>query len=186
MLLKIEETEWYQKLMAYDCILIFGATFGARLTCQLMKAYYVEPDCFIVSERRDNPFFLEQKPVKVFDEIEEKLKQNALVIISQRYESTEAMKLLLFKAGFKNTIPSIVQDTSAVTEELSRYRESILGPIQMVPKSKENSLQPAGLICVFTQSHPMRISIKVIGCIILTMSNISRREQSLPIPGFAV
>lgn len=151
MLIKIEETEWFQKLTAYDHLLVFGATSDAQLTYHLMKTCHVEPDCFIVSERRNNPFYLEQKPVKVFDEIEEKLKQNALVIISQRWESTDAMETLLLKVGFKNIIPSIVQETLAVTEELSRYRESVLGPIRMVPQSKENTLPTGGRVnlCIY-------------------------------------
>ncbi|MFG6332480.1 MAG: DUF4422 domain-containing protein [Lachnospiraceae bacterium] len=139
--MKIEETEWYRTLMAYDHILIFGATFGAQFTCELMKQYHVEPDCFIVSERRDNPFYLEQKPVKVFEEIGEELKKKALVIISQIYENSDAMRELLLKAGFQNTIPSIAQGTLAVTEELQQYRRSVLGPVQMADRSLEDGLR---------------------------------------------
>lgn len=67
MLIKIEDTEWFQKLMAYDHLLIFGATFCAQLTYHLMKACHAEPDCFIVSERRNNPFCLEPNlPKKLY------------------------------------------------------------------------------------------------------------------------
>lgn len=130
--MQIEETEWFRMLTAYEHILIFGATSGARiLFSELVERYHVEPDCFIVSERWDNPFELEQKPVKVFEEIEEEQKKNILVIISQIYENDNAMRKLLLRAGFQNMVSSITQCTGAVTEELQKYRESILGPMRM-------------------------------------------------------
>ena len=125
--MKVEETEWFRMLNVYDTILIFGATLGAQDTIRIMRRYHMEPDYFIVSERRDNPFYLEQKPVRVFEEIEEKVKRNALVIILQTYENNDAMRKLLIQEGFQNTIPSICQSTWAVTEELQQYCQSVLG-----------------------------------------------------------
>lgn len=70
----IEETEWFQTLKRYEHILIFGAKSSAVITHTWIRQLNVEPECFLVSKRWDNPCWLEQKPVKTFEEISLQIK----------------------------------------------------------------------------------------------------------------
>lgn len=139
--MKIEETEWFQKLKQYEHVLIFGAKSSALTTYTWIRQINVELECFLVSKRWDNPFYLEQKPVKTFEEIGKELKENALIVISQIYENNENMKKILLQAGFKNVIPSVTQNTLAMTTELQQYRQSILGPMQISFEAQEKFRQ---------------------------------------------
>lgn len=129
--MKIKQTEWFQKLNQHEHVLIFGAGAGALLTYTWLKQMNVDPECFLVSERWDNPLCLKQKLVKTFQEIDGELKQNALVVISQKYEDNDEMRKVLQQAGFKNMVPSILQNTSAITRELQTYRQSVLGSMKV-------------------------------------------------------
>lgn len=155
--MKIEETYWFQKLKQYDHIMIFGAKSNAQLTYESVKQIHLEIEGFVVSERLDNPFWLEGKTVKVFEEIEKELKQTALVIISQIYENNDSMRRLLLQAGFKNIIPSMWQMTLATTEKLQQYRQSVLGPMQMSQQVLEDfsqvSSDPVNLCIYVVTSH---------------------------------
>lgn len=139
--MKIEETEWFQKLKSYDYIMIFGAKSAAQFTYAFVKQIHVELECFLVSERRDNPFFLEGRPVRVFSEIDEETKRNTLVIISQRYESNDEMKKILSQAGFRNMISGVAQETFSTETNLLNYRRSILGKMRMAESVLGNDLQ---------------------------------------------
>ena len=122
-----EKTEWFENLHTYRHIMIFGAQYNARETYQGIKKEKCDIECYIVSERGDNPFILDGKPVKVFDEIRDEIKEKGLVIISQQYEDNERMKKILYSAGFQNVIPSRKQRAVVLTERMQQYCFSILG-----------------------------------------------------------
>ncbi len=136
-----EESEWYRKIKSSRYIMIFGAANDARITYSLIKPLNVDIDCYIVSERRDNPVSLDDKPVRVFDEINEEMKRDGLVIISQKYENNDKMELLLSRAGFKNMIPGISQVTYALSEDLREYCQSIFGDMLMIEEFTNGDLK---------------------------------------------
>ncbi len=129
MLSFIENTEWYRSLKNYSHIMIFGAARDAWNThCNIKNMLgYDCIECFIVSERRDNPYILNGKPVKIFDEIDDEIKKSGLVIISQIYASHKEMEMILYRAGFRNMIPGVTQMSWIQGEEENKYRSSLLG-----------------------------------------------------------
>lgn len=145
-MLKLDEMQWIKELRRYKRIMIFGAKSDAVRTLRKIKARGVDIACFVVSSRGDNPFYVESKPVKVFDEVTEEEKRESLVVISQSYEKNEEMKEILLQAGFFNTIASPIQSTNVLTDELYRYCISLLGPMQTVDSfligRKEQASQP--------------------------------------------
>lgn len=90
-----EEVVWYKSLKSYENIMIFGAKQAAHNTYSYIKDAGAEIDCYVVSERRDNPISMDNKPVKVFSEISEKIKKNGLIVISQGYDMDESMREIL-------------------------------------------------------------------------------------------
>lgn len=141
-----ERSEWYKYLKKYKKIMIFGAKDNAHITYLLVKRAIADIDCYIVTQRADNPLQLDEKPVKILDEISEEDKQTALIIISLIYENNDNIKKELFCHGFKNIIPSAIQKTCIYTDDLQKYCKSILGNMRLTmdfcnyktPKSIEN------------------------------------------------
>lgn len=101
-----KETEWYKALKKYKVKVIFGATIKAKYTYLYVKHVGFDIECYVVSKRENNPFYIDEKQVKTFDEISENIKKNGLVIISQAYDNNVAMETVLFEAGFENIISS--------------------------------------------------------------------------------
>lgn len=134
----IEETKWFQTLKKFDCIMIFGAKFNAHFTYELIKQSGTDIECFLVSERQDNPRNLDNKPVKLFNEVNEKAKQNCLVVISQLYENNDEMKRVLYAFGFKNVISSATQGIFALDAGTQKYCRSILKNMQIVENVGED------------------------------------------------
>ncbi|MCI8466531.1 MAG: DUF4422 domain-containing protein [Lachnospiraceae bacterium] len=132
---------WFKRLGCYKHLMIFGAKEAARLSYQYVQEAKADIDCFIVSKRMDNPLYLDKKPVKTFEEIEDDIKKEGLVIISQGYEADKEMRKILLQAGFPNIISSATQITNIVTDDLKKYCNSILGAMQEVGNKGEKPLK---------------------------------------------
>lgn len=109
------KTEWTESLKKYKDIVIFGAKGNAISTYSGLMMIQRDILCFIVSERGDNPYELSGKPVKTFDQIDARLKERVLVVISQRYEDNDKMERVLVEAGFHHMIAGPQQ--SKLSEE---------------------------------------------------------------------
>lgn len=55
--------EWFQNLLKFEHIMIFEAKRGATDTYLYVRDAGVDIDCYSVSERLDNPFNIDNKPV---------------------------------------------------------------------------------------------------------------------------
>lgn len=151
--MNLKETEWYISIKNYKYKMIFGAKSEAHEVLSFLKNMGEDILCYIVSERKDNALELDNKSVKVFDEISRELKEKALIIISQRYENNENMEKVLLSAGFKHMISSPAQASWELTEISNQYRSSILGKMLIIDKEywkdnygTENIFAP---ICIY-------------------------------------
>lgn len=149
---KQQEYRWAKELKRYKKIMVFGAKSNAVQTLERVKNMGKDIVCFVVSRRADNPFCLENKPVKVFDEVTEEEKRESLVVISQNYEKNEEMKEILLQAGFFNIIASPIQVTNILTDELWQYCTGLLGSMLTVDNflagRKEQVSQPLK-VCIY-------------------------------------
>lgn len=136
-----KETKWYKTLNKYRDIVIFGATVKAKYTYLYVKHAGFDIECYVVSKRENNPFYIDEKQVKTFDEINETIKKNGLVIISQAYENNALMENILFEAGFKNVISSPVQDTFKITDKMMEYCKSVLGEMNQIETYLQKNTQ---------------------------------------------
>lgn len=127
--MNLQIVEWFENLKEFKNIMIFGATSNAKNTYRYVKNAGYDIKYFIVSERKNNPFYIDNKPVKLFSEVDKKIKEEGLVIVSQIYENDYDMRKILRASGFLNIISSATQITHQVTCELKKYFESILGPL---------------------------------------------------------
>lgn len=129
--------EWFEKLLNFEHIMIFGTKRGAIDTYLYVREAGADIDCYLVSERLDNPLFIDNKPVKTFRDINENIKKNGLVIISQIYENDKLMRNILFKSGFENVISSAVQITNRLIDKQKEYCLSFLSDMKAVNDFKE-------------------------------------------------
>lgn len=109
--------EWFQKLLNFKHIMIFGAKRGAINTYLYVREIGADIDCYLISDRLDNPLFIDNIPVKTFQDINEDIKKIGLVIISQIYENDKFMRNILFKNGFENIISSAIQITDKLIDK---------------------------------------------------------------------
>lgn len=105
----------------YKSIIIFGAKRRALETYDLIKDKGFDIECFMVSERSDNPYVLNEKSVKTFAEICLECRKNSLVVISQTYEINDEIREILFQEGFKNIIESPIQYIPFWKKNISAY-----------------------------------------------------------------
>lgn len=135
------ELEWYKTLKKFKFKLVFGATDNAKITYLYVKDAGSDIECYIVSKRGSNPLYIDDKPVKVFNEISENIKKNSLVIISQLYENNAEMESVLHKAGFENMISSPIQVAINMTDSMREYCKSLLGEMNSVDTCLKNNVQ---------------------------------------------
>lgn len=147
-----KETEWYKALKKYKDKVIFGATIKAKYTYLYVKHAGFDIECYVVSKRENNPFCIDEKQVKTFDEINENIKKNGLVIISQAYDNNAAMETVLFEAGFENIISSPIQDTSKITDKMMEYCKAVLGEMNRVETYLQKNIQRSSQsknVCIY-------------------------------------
>lgn len=128
----LEKTQWFKSLNKYQNIMIFGAKEAAYETYLYVVDAQADISCYIVSARGDNPFSLGNKPVKVFDEIDEETKKNSLVIISQGYAADGDMREVLLNAGFRHILSGSAQVMNSISDEAREYSGRILGKVKTV------------------------------------------------------
>ncbi len=156
----IKNTQWFQALHDFGCIMIFGAKSAASQTYEAIRYLHFDIKCYLVSERKDNPLQLDGKPVKVFEEISAEEKENCLIILSQCYENNKNIQEILLQEGFRHMIPSITQITLSEAEELNQYRKSVLGEIKKVDQivRRGERIPP---ICVYAVTSANDLHTKV-------------------------
>lgn len=95
--------QWGIKILKSRKILIFGAKAYAE---EIYKNWREKSKIcgFIVSKRRDNPYVIADKPVYIFEDILLEERSSYVIVISQKYDSIDAMKKILKEAGFRNCI----------------------------------------------------------------------------------
>lgn len=146
------KTEWRENLQKCAHIMIFGAKQTAIDLYSQIRREDKDILYFIVSERRDNPYELLGKPVKVFDQIESELKEDGLVVISQRFKDNDNMKGILSEAGFRNVISSPLQSILTV-ENLRNENCDVLGEQRMSVREwsekRAECVKPNIPVCIY-------------------------------------
>lgn len=118
-MMSAKKGEFTLNLAKYKSIMVFGAKKRAHETYDLVKDKGFDIDCFIVSERSDNLYMLDGKPVRTFAETSLECRQNSLVVVSQTYEMNDEMREILYQEGFKNIIESPIQYISFWKKNIS-------------------------------------------------------------------